>query len=246
MQNTVNMGKTSIIKTFNTATFETIYLAHTSNSTSCADPTYMNCNLQTIPNNLFENFEYEAGSKVAQTLEEPITLEISDITQNVDEYTGYTTSYDTYKELRLNTGKAFFAGVDESDPTLAKITVNIDTTKGNYYEQGFLNAMYPANGTVSWAIGEQNETYTQYRDMLGGETESGDTYNSGDVDSIILISAYTGAMAIMLIFLGAFCNCYRYEKSENARRDSIMMSGEEYDIALNPNSVEHLADQKFD
>jgi len=45
MQNTVNMGKTSIIKTFNTATFETIYLTHTSNSTSCADPNYMNCNL---------------------------------------------------------------------------------------------------------------------------------------------------------------------------------------------------------
>lgn len=77
MQNTVDMGSSSLVKTFNVASFSPIYLRHTGNGTSCGDPSDTHCDYQSIPYNIFEKFEYAAGSKVSETLNEPVTLEVN-------------------------------------------------------------------------------------------------------------------------------------------------------------------------
>jgi len=70
MQNAVDMDATSILKTFNTATFTPIYLKNVGNSSICADPTGKVCNQfptlgqESIPANEFQNFEFQAGNVV--------------------------------------------------------------------------------------------------------------------------------------------------------------------------------------
>jgi len=102
--------------------------------------------------------------------------------------------------------------------------MRISIGQGYYNKNRFLNYFYPANGTAEWRDGFKNETYTLYR-------ASTITPQLGDVDSIIFIFAYATAAAVFLIFMCAFCVCYRTEKVEATKRDSIMMSGQEYDVA---------------
>jgi len=117
---------------------------------------------------------------------------------------------------------------------LSEIRMSIG--QGYYNKNRFLNYFYPANGTTEWRDGFKNETYTLFR-------ASTITPSLGDVDSIILISAYATASACLLIFLCAFCNCYRAEKLEATKRDSIMMSGQEYDVAFKTETGEGEIDQ---
>lgn len=79
MQNAVDMGKTSVIKTFNQATFGTTYLKHNGQGTLCGDPSGKYCDAQSIPYNTFKRFEFDEGNKIEDTIVEPVSLEVNDM-----------------------------------------------------------------------------------------------------------------------------------------------------------------------